>query len=923
MMNQSSRRVLVASTALALTQCTPVDPPKPILTPIPGPTMTGALAPALPAEPVPLGRLPSDVRPQHVSLTLHIDPNQDRFSGTVEILVNLTQPRDVIWLHGKDMHAKSATVKVEGSTPVIATYTEVDPSGVVALRLPQPIGPGRTTIHIDFDAPFMRTAEGLYVVERAGKRYAFTQFEPVSARRAFPCFDEPAFKVPFDVTLIVPKGMEAIANTREIERTDAAEIDMRVTYATTAPMPSYLAAFAVGPFDVVVPPPIPPNAVRKRALPFRGVAAQGRGKELAHSLAETAEMVHVLESYFGIEYPYDKLDIVAVPDKIGGMENVATVMMAEQYLLVDDTTPTDQKRFIWTVMLHEVAHQWFGDLVTMPWWDDTWLKEAFATWSSGRLVPTVRPENGADVWLLHWIHDGMRADSLVSARQVRQDVRNGDDIVNAFDFDITYSKGASVIGMFERWMGKEAFRTGISSYLKTHGHGGAVMADLFAALSTASARDVATPFRSFLDQPGVPLVDAKIVCSAQGNVLELQQKRHLPLGSTGDPNRVWQIPICAKMPGEKATTEVCTLLTKPKASLPLPGSTCPAWVMPNAGAVGYYIFSMPVGDMNKLTTTAYKDLNLPERVAVVHSLQTSFGRGTPIADILPVLVPLANLPERQMVHAAMEPFRIARSWLTRPVERDALEKEARQVLGPVWKSLGWAPNKGKVEDDDRRELRADVLSFMVGVARDKAIRKEAAEKGRAYVGYGKDGAFHMDVADKDLLGTCLVVAAEEGNAAFFDHLVRSLERAGDETTRKRVIVALGSFRTPDLAARALALSFDPRIPSPEVVTIVDAQLREPDTRDNAWLWFKHHIDDIAAKSRSFDRRQLPLQGASFCDNTHADELQALFAERMQKIEGASVFLAKTVEAIRLCTASRAIQEPSFRKALEVPAPKVP
>ena len=927
-------RSLAASSLLAVAAaCTPQEPTAPIpprfeyFPPLP-PATTQAPAPALPPEPAPLARLPADVRPLQAALFLQIDPRADRFSGTIEILVDLTRPRDVIWLHGKGIHARSASVRAEGSAPVEATYGEVDPSGVAALRLARPLGPGRAVIRIDYDAPFGRAGEGLYLVERAGKRYAFTQFEAVSARAAMPFFDEPAFKVPFDVTLFVPKGMEAIANTREIERSYVQGDLVRVSYATTAPLPSYLLAFAVGPLDVVNGPIIPANGVRKREIRLRGVAAEGRGKELAYALAHTGEIVTALENYTGIEYPYDKLDLVAVPEKRGAMENPGAVTFAEWLLLVDEkTAPTPQRRAFWGVTTHELSHFWFGDLVTMPWWDDLWLKEGFATWAVPRMLSELRPGEGFDVSRLRGTETAMATDSLLSARQVRQEVRTVHDISNGFD-EITYQKGAAVIAMFERWMGRDAFRAGITSYLAAHQNGTATADDLFAALSVAAGRDVGAPFRSFVSQPGVPLVEASLSCSPNGNYLSLRQSRHLPLGSAGDPARTWQIPVCAKVPDGKATQEACTLLTGPEGSLPLPTAKCPAWVMPNADAAGYYVLSMPPADMKKLTTAAWKHLDAPERIAVVHALRTSWTRGTRVADVLPLLTPLATQPERAVAQAVADPFRTAKSWLAAPAEREAIEKNAQRVFAPAWKEVGWEPKKPRPgektpppEDDERRGLRADLLQIMVFVARDPAVRKEAAERGRAYVGFGKDGALHPEVADKDQLGACLHAAAEEGDAAFFDHLLRLLDRTTDEAIRNRIVTALGHFKSPDLAARALALTFDARIQQNETLMILDEQLHAPETRDAAWRWFEANVDQLAQRRPPSRRGQLPWLATSFCDRPHADRLSNLFAERIEALQGGPRNLAAALEAIHLCAARRAVQEPSFRKYFRIPEPK--
>ncbi|MBK8256513.1 MAG: M1 family metallopeptidase [Polyangiaceae bacterium] len=917
-------RPLVSLLGLAtvLAACVPPEPaapiPPPYKPPLP-PVQTQAPAPQVPVEPVPLGRLPTDVQPLRTALFLQIDPRAERISGTATIEVNLTRPRDVIWFHGKNIHSRGASVLVTGAN-IQATYHEVDPSGVAALRLDRPIGPGHAVLRVDYDAPFSTGSEGLYLVERGGQKYAFTQFEAVAARQAFPCFDEPAFKTPFDLTLFVPRDMEAIANTREVERTYVQNDLVRISYAPTQPLPSYLLAFAVGPLDIVNGSPIAANTVRKQPIPLRGVAVRGRGKELTYALAHTAEVVATLEAYTGIAYPFDKLDIIAVPDKRGAMENAGAITFAEQLLFIDETrAPLRQKRAFWSVMTHELAHQWFGNLVTMPWWDDTWLKEAFATWATGRVLTQLRPEDGVELSRTRSTFESMNADGLVSARQVRQEIRSSHDIQNAFD-DITYRKGGGVIRMFEEWMGKDAFRTGVSSYLSAHAGSTATADDLFAALSVSAGRDVSSSFRSFINQPGVPLLDTELICSPQGNYLTVKQSRHLPVGSAGDSNKTWQIPVCAKFPNGKNVEQVCSLFTGSAASIPLPAAKCPAWVMPNAGASGYYLSSMPLADLKKLTGAALKELSPSERFAVAHNLKMAFQRGTPVADLLPLLNSLAGQPDPPIVAAVMEPYRVAKSWFSTKADREAIESEARRVFGPVWKNLGWEPKKGASENDDRRALRAELLQFMVVTANDTTVKKEAAARGRAHVGYGTDGAFHPEAVDADLATPCLIAAALDGDTAFYEHLVRTLTKTRDDVVKSRIVTALASFQDPAIAARALAFSLDPQMPSTDLTTIVDIQLGSPITRARAFGWFQDNLTNLANRRTPSRRGTLPLLARDLCERPYALALSSLFADRIDGYEGGPRNLNAALESIHLCSARRAVQEASFRKAFKMPDP---
>ncbi|HLK45193.1 MAG TPA: M1 family metallopeptidase, partial [Acidimicrobiales bacterium] len=343
-------------------------------------------------------------------------------------------------------------------------------------------------------------------------------------------FDEPGFKIPFAVTLVVPSGDQAIANTPEVERSPAAAAGAtRVRFAPTPPLPSYLVAFAVGPLDVVRAADVPPNPVRPKPLPLRGVAVKGRGGELAYALGHAGELLSMLETYFGVPYPFEKLDLLAVPQLSGAMENPGAVTFDEPLLLFDPkTAPLRQRLDYAMVVAHELSHQWFGDLVTMAWWDDTWLNESFAEWMGYKVAQQWEPALRADLDFAEGTQSAIGTDSLVSARQVRQPIASADDIENAFD-DTTYKKGGAVISMFERWLGPEVFQKGVRAHMARHRFATASADDFLAALSDAAGRDVAAPYRTFLDQPGVPFVEAALVCDGGAPPrLHLRQSRFLP-----------------------------------------------------------------------------------------------------------------------------------------------------------------------------------------------------------------------------------------------------------------------------------------------------------------------------------------------------------------------------------------------------------
>lgn len=919
-----ARRSLALAALTALPACAPREappppPPPPQAAPVP-PLPPPQDGPALPPERPPLGQLPPGVRPLHYTLALQLVPAQDRFAGTVEILVELTQPRSLIWMHARDLTARGASVRPEGQGPIPGRFDQVDPNGVAALTLQRPVGPGRATIRIDYDGPLPESGMGLYRVRRGGRAYAFTQFEATSARTAFPGFDEPAFKVPFDVTLFVPRDEAAIANSAEIERVSVtADLD-RVTFAPTPPIPTYLTAFAVGPLEVVSTDPVPPNAVRAKPLPLRGVATAGRGRELSWTLANTGALVTALEDYTGIPYPYDKLDLIAVPEKRGAMENPGAVTFGEYFLLFDpQSAPAEQRRRFLGIAAHELAHMWFGDLVTMPWWNDLWLKEASATWLGARAVRAAYPDHDPQTDLLSGIHWAMGSDGMLSARKIRQEIREHHDIVNAFD-GITYEKGSGVISMFERWLGPEVYQRGLRAFLAGHPHGTAGADDYLAALSRAAGRDVAAPMRTFLDQPGVPLVEARLSCAAKP-VLELKQSRYLPLGSAGDPSALWQIPVCARYAEDKSgrsIQESCTLLTAREGTLPLEGNRCPAWVLPNAEGAGYYRWSLPAAQLAQLASAGLPKLSVRERMSFTASVRASFAQGgISGADALRALAPLAADPRRQVATEPMSLLEPALDWLAGDPAHAAAAAYAQRLYAPLYRELGWSPKppkQGSAADpraeDDRGMLRGAVIRFLALAARDPEVRTEATARGRAWVAGGQ---LHPEAVLPELAGVALATAMQEGDAALFDEALAALARTDDEVARGALLFGLGSAHAPELAARARELALDPRVRINEIWGLLDAQLRQPETREAAWQWLEQRLDALIARMTPRRSGGLPWMATSFCDRAHADRASALFGPRVAQLDGGPRNLAGALEAVNLCTARKKAQMDSLRE----------
>jgi len=851
----------------------------------------------------PEGRLAADVRPTRYALTLAMDPTRDRFTGVAEIDVDLPHRQTVIYLHGQGLDVSEVTVTESGRDARTGEWASIGDEGLASVTLERPIGPGNVRLRITYGAPFDPNLSGFYRVEQGNEHYIFSQMEPLAARRAFPCFDEPSFKTPYDVTMVVRADDVAIANAREISSTDMSGDLRRVRFATTESIPSYLVAIAVGPFDVVEGDAIPANEVRSAALPFRAIAPRGHGPQLAHAIEHTPAILTWLESYFGSAYPFDKLDLIAVPDfGAGAMENPGAVTFRDSLLLVGEDAPISQQRGFAYVTAHELAHMWFGNLVTMQWWDDLWLNEAFASWMESQTIQATFPNFEPAVTSMEEAVAAMNADSLHSARQIRQPIESSHDIHNAFDA-ITYLKGQAVLSMFEQWLTPEVFRTGVRAYLSAHAEGNASAGDLLDALSEAAGRDVRGPVNSFLRQPGVPLVEVTPTCEGEQGSLTLRQSRYLPLGSQASREATWQIPFCARYRAGGEVRQVCTVLTETEGQVALEGG-CAEWVMPNAGGTGYYRWSLPADQLTVLGRSGLSDLSVREAMSFADSVQSSFAAGrTSYEDAMNAVRPLARRPERALATAPISLTELALDRLLDDAAKTRARRWATRLYRSSWRELGFRVRDG--ESPDRQLYRRELLSFLALEAEDGPIRREAGQLGRAYLGLRGDGEIHPDAVAPDLASTVVAVAVQQGGERAFNHVLERLLAATDPVARRNLLTGLSrGAREPALRTRLLALTLDPEsgLRTNEIFQPLRGQQQDAEGRELVWAWLQANYDALVARMGPFMAGYLPYAAVSHCTTERATEVQAFFAERMEATHGGPRNLAKAVESIELCAA---------------------
>ncbi len=692
-----------------------------------------------------------------------------------------------------------------------------------------------------------------------------------------------------------------------------------MTFQTTAPLPTYLVALAVGAFDIVEWAPIPPNAVRSRPLPLRGIAPKGEGGEFRYALEHTASMLARLEAYFAIPYPYAKLDLVAVAQfRSGGMENAGAIFYRRNRILLGERNSIYQRRGFAYIHAHELAHSWFGNLVTPVWWDDLWLNEAFATWLADRIVHEWRPDEFDNRGPIRSAGCAMWSDRLASARQIRQPINTNHDIWNAFD-RITYSKGGGVLAMIERHMGPAAFRAGVRRYIGAHRHGVASAQDFYAALSESAGDPALVPaFRSFLEQPGTPMVDVAWSCRASGAVeVTLRQSRGLPLGSKGDARQTWSIPLCLVYPDQGKRARHCTILAAREATLSLPTTGCPSWVLPNQDGAAYMNFTLPEAGWRAVLAN-FGDLAPGEALSLVASIGAAHEAGRATTEtLLAVARAAAASSHWDVVKAPMQDLRDLKNFIAPPELKPRVKQVMREIYRPALARLDLGDGAlAKEADDSAVELlRGDLLWFMALDAEDPGLRAILGRLGRAYLGDGPEGSIDPDVLHPNLVRVALIVAAQEGGVPFAETLIARLARARNSTLRSHLIGVLGFQRDGDVVKRVSDLILDPSLSKRDASDLLRRQSRMSANREVVFNWIVAHYDELLERLPRSHRKWLPWRASAFCSNQDRDRVEAFFAERIGRHSGGPRVLANVLEAIEICAAVVAAQRADAVAAL--------
>jgi aminopeptidase N len=845
-------------------------------------------------------RLPTTVVPDHYDLAFDVDLAGARFGGTETIKLTLTEASRRIVLHALDIQFQDILVKAGGMEQK-AGVTLNEPTQTAAFTVARVVPAGPAEIRIRYTGILNDKLRGFYLSKANGRNYAVTQLESTDARRMFPSFDEPAFKATFSVSATIDQRDTAIANGRLVSDTPGPRPGRHtLIFSETPKMSSYLVAMAVGDFRCL--------DGGAEGVPIR-ICATPDKTELGHIALDAAQQILTFyNGYYSIKYPFKKLDVVAVPDfAAGAMENTAAIFYREVDLLGDArTTSVEHTQQIWDVLAHEMAHQWFGDLVTMRWWDDLWLNEGFATWMEKRPLAAAKPEWKMEVQEVQDTQKAMDLDSLASTRAIHTKVETPDEVEGSFDA-IAYEKGAAVMRMIEGYLGAETFRKGVNAYVEQHAYGNATSEDFWTAMAAASGKPVDRILPTFVNQSGVPVLDVALRCEDGQTQLTLTSARFFTdaaMSRIAPGASNWQVPICVKTPN--ASASACQVINGPRATAVLSGQSCAPWAFVNAGAQGYFRTAYSSAMLSALAPAVATALTEPERLMLAGDewALVRAGRHT-VGDYLTLASGFGRERAQGVFGEVATRLTFMHDYLTTDRSKPLYERFVQSLFRPLFEELGI--DGSPADDDDRRALRAEVIGLLDVAGNDDAVSSKARSAVEKSLGDGSP-------LDPSAASAIIAVAARHGDAGLWDKLSSAAQTADSPAERYRYLYALGAFENPALIDRGLNLSLSPDLRSQDTAIFLGQFLSNPAARARTWAFTKQHWAELSPKiTISLGDVRLVESLGRFCDAAARDDIKSFFAAH--KLPAASRALDQTIEQINNCMAIRDKQTPALTEWL--------
>lgn len=824
-------------------------------------------------------RLPGNVVPEHYILKLTPDLNINRFDGEETINVRVLSPTKSVVLNALNIDIKSAALEWNG----VRTDAGVSIDAAnerVTLETQAVVPAGVAKIHIRYSGRLNQELRGLYISNANGRKYVVSQFESVDARTAFPSFDEPQYKATFDISVIVDAGDTAISNGQIVTDTPGPAAGKHtIQFSTTSKMSTYLVALAVGDWKCI--------SGEQDGVPLRICSVPGKERQGAFALESTKAVLSFYNRYFGMKYPFGKLDQLAVADfEAGAMENTAAIIYRERDLLLDEKYASieDRKR-VANIVSHEIAHQWFGDLVTMKWWDDLWLNEGFATWIEQKPLAAWKPEWTIPQDESQTTNESLTTDANETTRAIRHPAETREEIDSLFD-RIAYGKTASVLRMLESYMSPGVFAAGVNRYLKAHAYGNATAEDFWSAMAAASGQPVDKMIAGFVTQPGAPYVRVRARCDSGVTTAILSQQRFYDAAERMQhpDGQVWQVPVCLRVVGKRSALK-CTLLAEKQQEISVAG--CGA-VFPNAGGAGYYRYSIDAGSI-----PAMGQLAEAEQTSLAGNASALLRAGQlSVSDYLAVASTMRDAGAHTAVEQLRDDFAFLSSALMTGEERQVFRRWIAEQFGPSLTPVGFRPSA--TDSPNRRLLRAELLEILGNIGEDE----EAISEAKSIV-----NRFMQDPAasDKTLVKAAIKVAAAHSGEQLYDEFLKRLKNAASAQEYYLYFYALSEFRDPALLRRTLDWTMGPEVRSQDL-RLIRSVMENPNGTDIAWTWVRQHADAVEKKAGMgvWGLGFLNYAIGNLCSAEEQDQARVFFERQSKTLRRTQRFqLAKIANCVAL------------------------
>lgn len=848
---------------VALAACEPHSTPAAV-PPGPRPDLVAEAAPEHGPTVVPGLRLPDAAAPLAYDVRLEVDPDASTFRGVVTIRTRIVQASDVVWLHAVDLEIARATITA-GTQITTAIPTTRTPDQMIGLQIGRRIVPGEITITIEYTGQTSRDQEGLFRQKLGGRWFLYSQSQSAFARRIVPCFDEPRFKVPWRVTLVVPADQVALGNAPVTSEKLLGDGRREVVLAELGPMPSYLLAIAVGPFTLV-----DAGTVGRSKTPVRVAVWSSDASRVALAIKLLPKVVAAFERYLDQPLPWPKLDLVAVPQFFGAMENIGLVTFEGSILIGDDSDPDFVPRLV-RIVAHEVAHQWMGNLVTPAWWDDLWLSEAFATFLGEKITAELGAFDDAVLRTQLERHDALAADAGLAKRALRRPIAASSEADDMFD-EIAYQKGGAVLEMFEHAAGADRFRSVVRAYVTRYANRSVTTESFVEALAAGTDRELGAALASYVTHDGTPVVELTLACGNGAPTIRAHARGGV------------QIPVCVRYPGSAGATRACTLAGD-RAEIVLAATTCPSWLVGNEDGTGYYQTAGPASQL----VPPVRVMTAAERLAVGDDIAGGLRRGElPIGDALRILRAFATSRDG---YAQLAALAIAR-------EIDGLVDAATRPRWTAWLASQLRDRLGMAALFSPRlpidEAIRDVVLEMIPEHADRNARQRArsilvAELGRP---------------DESGASQAAIAIAAPHDAALFDRILKLAGATKILEVKEALLEQLGELG-PALAPRLVDAALDPRFPTPAITIALVRALSRPTTRTAAWQAIRDRFPALLSRLSGLEARML-VDALSFqCDPDARREVLATVEPRVADVfDGTKALLAVTMQ-IERCSARRA------------------